>query len=110
MLPKRVGLCFFDQYSLTYFRSISEDTHVSNMSRALLITGATGKQGGAVINALLAQQPSDFLLLAATQNAQSASAKRLAAKSNKIKLVQGDLDATPALFTSAKAAAGSVPL
>lgn len=83
---------------------------MSNMSRALLITGATGKQGGAVINALLARQPSDFLLLAATRNAQSASAKRLAAKSNRIKLVQGDLDATPALFTSAKAAAGSVPL
>lgn len=80
------------------------------MSRALLITGATGKQGGAVINALLARQPSDFLLLAATRNAQSASAKRLAAKSGRIKLVQGDLDAAPALFTSAKAAAGSVPL
>jgi uncharacterized protein YbjT (DUF2867 family) len=80
------------------------------MSRALLITGATGKQGGAVIDALLARQPSDFLLLAATRNAQSASAKRLAAKSDRIKLVQGDLDATPALFASAKAAAGSVPL
>lgn len=80
------------------------------MSRALLITGATGKQGGAVINALLARQPSDFLLLAATRNAQSASAKRLAAKSDRIKLVQGDLDATPALLASAKAAAGSVPL
>lgn len=80
------------------------------MSRALLITGATGKQGAAVINALLARQPSDFLLLAATRNAQSAAAKSLAAKSDKIKFVQGDLDETPALFASAKAAAGSVPL
>lgn len=80
------------------------------MSRALLITGATGKQGGAVINALLARQPSDFLLLAVTRNAQSASAQRLAAKSDRIKIVEGDLDATPALFASAKAAAGSVPL
>ncbi|KAJ0335904.1 hypothetical protein COL922a_008632 [Colletotrichum nupharicola] len=80
------------------------------MSRALLITGATGKQGGAVINALLARQPSDFLLLAVTRNAQSASAKSLAAKSKNIKLVEGDLDATPALFASAKAAAGAVPL
>ncbi|KAJ3955614.1 hypothetical protein N0V92_007856 [Colletotrichum tropicale] len=79
------------------------------MSRALLITGATGKQGGAVINALLARQPSDFLLLAVTRNAQSASAKSLAAKSKNIKLVEGDLDATPALFASAKAAAGAVP-
>lgn len=80
------------------------------MSRALLITGATGKQGAAVINALLARQPSDFLLLAATRNAQSDSAKSLAGKSDKIKLVQGDLDETPALLASAKAAAGSVPL
>lgn len=80
------------------------------MSRALLITGATGKQGGAVINALLARQPSDFLLLAATRNAQSASAKSLAAKSDRIKLVEGDLNATPALLASAKAAAGSIPL
>ncbi|KAL0939662.1 nucleoside-diphosphate-sugar epimerase family protein [Colletotrichum truncatum] len=80
------------------------------MSRALLITGATGKQGGAVINALLQRQPSDFLLLAVTRNAQSASAQRLAAKSKNIKLVEGDLDATPALFASAKAAAGTVPL
>ncbi|KAI3541234.1 nucleoside-diphosphate-sugar epimerase family protein [Colletotrichum paranaense] len=80
------------------------------MSRAILITGATGKQGGAVISALLARQPSDFLLLAVTRNAQSTSAKRLAAKSSNIKLVEGDLDATPALFASAKAVAGTVPL
>ncbi|KXH67046.1 nucleoside-diphosphate-sugar epimerase family protein [Colletotrichum salicis] len=80
------------------------------MSRAILITGATGKQGGAVVSALPARQPSDFLLLAVTRNAQSPSAKRLAAKSSNIKLVEGDLDATPALFTSAKAAAGAVPL
>ncbi|KAI9150498.1 NmrA-like family domain-containing protein [Paramyrothecium foliicola] len=80
------------------------------MSRALLITGATGNQGGAVIDALIAKQPSDFLLLAVTRNAQSASAKRLAAKSPQIKLVEGDLDAVPALFRSAKEAAATVPL
>lgn len=87
-----------------------EHNHNAIMSRALLITGATGKQGGAVINALLARQPSDFLILAATRNAQSASAKSLAAKSDRIKLVEGNLDATTALLASAKAAAGSVPL
>ncbi|KAF3008029.1 hypothetical protein E8E14_003937 [Neopestalotiopsis sp. 37M] len=82
------------------------------MSRALLITGATGNQGGAVIDALLARQPSDFLILAVTRNTESASAQRLAAKSKNIKLVQGDLDAVPALFESAKklAAGLSVPL
>ncbi|KAH6989912.1 hypothetical protein EDB80DRAFT_815910 [Ilyonectria destructans] len=80
------------------------------MSRALLITGATGKQGGAVINTLVAKQPSDFLLLAVTRNAQSASAKRLAAKSPNIKLVEGSLDSLSSLFQSAKKAAGTVPL
>ncbi|KAL6406464.1 nucleoside-diphosphate-sugar epimerase family protein [Ilyonectria robusta] len=80
------------------------------MSRAILITGATGKQGGAVVDALLHWKSSDFLLLTVTRNAQSASAKRLAAKSSSIKLVEGDLDAAPALFASAKAAAGTTPL
>ncbi|KAH7176148.1 hypothetical protein EDB81DRAFT_897218 [Dactylonectria macrodidyma] len=80
------------------------------MSRALLITGATGRQGGAVINALVAKQPSDFLLLAVTRNAQSASAKYLAAKSPNIKLVEGDLESIPSLFQSAKKVAGTVPL
>ncbi|UPL02339.1 hypothetical protein LCI18_013273 [Fusarium solani-melongenae] len=80
------------------------------MSRALLITGATGKQGGAVIDSLLAKQPSNFLLLAVTRNANSTSAKRLAAKSPSIKLVEGDLNALPSLLNSAKTLAGGVPL
>ncbi|KAK1457360.1 nucleoside-diphosphate-sugar epimerase family protein [Colletotrichum cuscutae] len=96
---------FYDNFLFKPTKTIQ-----NNMSRAILITGATGKQGGAVISALLARQPSDFLLLAVTRNAQSTSAKRLAAKSSNIKLVEGDLDATPALFASAKAVAGTVPL
>ncbi|KAF5003096.1 hypothetical protein FDECE_10331 [Fusarium decemcellulare] len=79
------------------------------MSRAFLITGATGKQGGAVIDALLAKQSSD-VLLAVTRDAQSPSAKRLAAKSPNVKLVEGDLDSLPALFDSAKKVAGTSPL
>ena len=52
------------------------------MSRAILVTGATGFQGSAVIDALLAQEtPSPFLILAATRNARSPAATRLAAKS-----------------------------
>ena len=80
------------------------------MSRALLITGATGKQGSAVINALLAKDSFDFLVLAATRNKESPSAKKLAAKSSNIKLIEGDLDSIPALFQAAKQAAGSVPI
>lgn len=80
------------------------------MSRAILITGATGNQGGSVIDALVAKQPSGFLLLAVTRNAHSASAKRLVAKSASIKLVEGDLNSVPALFESAKQVAGTSPL
>ncbi|EGU83177.1 hypothetical protein FOXB_06299 [Fusarium oxysporum f. sp. conglutinans Fo5176] len=79
------------------------------MSRALLITGATGKQGSSVINALIAKN-ADFLLLAATRNKESPSAKKLASKSSNIKLIEGDLDSIPALFSAAKQAAGTVPL
>ncbi|KAH7140953.1 hypothetical protein EDB81DRAFT_900465 [Dactylonectria macrodidyma] len=58
------------------------------MARALLITGSTGNQGGAVIDALIAKESSDFLILAATRDAESARAKQLAAKSPSIKLVE----------------------
>lgn len=73
------------------------------MSRSLLITGATGKQGGAVVNALL-ERPDEFTILAVTRDPNSASAKRLAAKSPTIKLVKGDLNDVPSLFEAAKAA------
>jgi uncharacterized protein YbjT (DUF2867 family) len=71
------------------------------MSRALLITGATGKQGSAVIKALLANN-ADFHVLAVTRDAGSISAKKLAAKSPNITLVQGDLNDTDSIFKSAK--------
>jgi uncharacterized protein YbjT (DUF2867 family) len=80
------------------------------MSRAILVTGATGQQGGAVVDALLAREPSDFLILGVTRNAKSPAAERLAAKSPKIKLVEGNLDATPELFKKAKEVAGEVPI
>ncbi|EOD51448.1 putative -like family protein [Neofusicoccum parvum UCRNP2] len=57
------------------------------MSRALPITGATGKQGGS-----------------------SPSATRLAAKSPSIKLIQGDLNDVPALFAAARQAAAPAAL
>ncbi|KAL7622411.1 hypothetical protein AAE478_007916 [Parahypoxylon ruwenzoriense] len=71
------------------------------MSRALLITGATGKQGGAVVNALL-KANADFEILALTRDSQSASAQRLLKKSPKIKLVTGNLDASESIFKKAK--------
>lgn len=71
------------------------------MSRAVLITGATGKQGGSVVNALL-KQGTDYEILAVTRDPQSASAQRLAARSPKIKLVAGNLDDAGEIFNKAR--------
>ncbi|KHN98013.1 nucleoside-diphosphate-sugar epimerase family protein [Metarhizium album ARSEF 1941] len=70
------------------------------MSRALLITGATGKQGGSVIKSLLAKNP-DFQILAVTRDTTSPGAKKLAAASPKITLVQGNLDDAEGIFKNA---------
>ena len=53
------------------------------MSRAILVSGATGSQGGAVVQALLDQAP-DFRILALTRDPTSPSAQKLAAKSDNI--------------------------
>lgn len=69
--------------------------------KTFLVTGATGKQGGAVLRALLEQSPSSSPnILAVTRNPSSASAKRLASLSSTVSLIQGDLDDCPAIFKS----------
>ncbi|KAL8993279.1 MAG: hypothetical protein Q9169_006463 [Polycauliona sp. 2 TL-2023] len=71
------------------------------MSKTLLITGATGKQGRACIESLLSSHsPSSFSILALTRNASSPSATRLAQRSPQIKLIQGDLNDCPGIFNS----------
>ena len=71
--------------------------------RRILVTGATGKQGGAVVNALLASNStsntndSDFTVLALTRNTESQNAKRLV-ENPKVELIQGDLDDAGAIF------------
>lgn len=79
------------------------------MSKALLITGATGKQGGAVIDALLnlnAQSPGGipkYTILAVTRNTSSEASQRLLRKdASAIKLVEGNLDDIAGLFDSAR--------
>ncbi|BCS03103.1 uncharacterized protein AKAW2_61367S [Aspergillus luchuensis] len=68
---------------------------------AVLITGATGKQGGALIrNLLLRKAPLE--ILAVTRNTSSASAQKLASLSSNIKLVEGDLDNPGAIFRNAQ--------
>ncbi|KAE9973199.1 hypothetical protein BLS_003720 [Venturia inaequalis] len=72
------------------------------MSRVILVTGATGQQGGAVINALLNESNQNFTILAVTRDTTSGSSQKLAAKSSSIKLVQGNLDDVPGIFAAAK--------
>ncbi|KAJ5396722.1 hypothetical protein N7509_004835 [Penicillium cosmopolitanum] len=71
------------------------------MPRTVLVTGATGKQGGSVIQALL-DQNADFEILAVTRDASSKSAQKLENKSSNIKLVQGNLDQAEDIFICAK--------
>jgi uncharacterized protein YbjT (DUF2867 family) len=71
------------------------------MSKVILVTGATGKQGGSCIESLLAApNASDYTILAVTRSPESASAKKLSEKG--VKVVQGDLNDVPAIFESAK--------
>ena len=73
------------------------------MSKAILIFGATGKQGSAVLRSLLAHpsfSPSAYTIQAVTRDVNSASAKRLSALSPAIKLVPGSLDDAPGTFRS----------
>jgi len=72
------------------------------MSNSILITGATGKQGGATIKALLAsQESSDFTIFALTRNPDSPSAQALATSSEKIKIIKGDMNDCSAIFEAA---------
>ncbi len=73
------------------------------MSKAILIIGATGNQGGALISALItnpAFSPETYTIYAVTRNPSSPSASALAAKSPAIKLIAGDINNVPAMFES----------
>jgi uncharacterized protein YbjT (DUF2867 family) len=70
--------------------------------RKILVTGATGKQGSAVVNALLSSPPPyPHEILALTRDTASAAAQALAAKSKNITLIPGDLNDCAAIFTKA---------
>ena len=70
---------------------------MSNLKR-VLIAGATGKQGGALLSALLISPPSPpFHLVALTRNAKSPRAQALAQKPN-VTVLEGDLNNCEAIF------------
>ncbi|KAH6665605.1 hypothetical protein B0J14DRAFT_605453 [Halenospora varia] len=69
------------------------------MSQTVLVTGATGKQGGAVIDALFSPPyKNQFSVLAVTRNPSSSASQTLLQKHPGIKLVSGNLDDVPKLF------------
>ncbi|KAH0544302.1 hypothetical protein FGG08_001565 [Glutinoglossum americanum] len=72
------------------------------MARSILITGATGKQGGAVLSSLLDLPGSPFRLVAVTRSPDSDVAKSLVAKSpTLISVIGGNLDDPDAIFAAA---------
>jgi uncharacterized protein YbjT (DUF2867 family) len=77
---------------------------MSGLKKTILVTGATGKQGGAVIANLLAlPQASTFNVIAVTRDSTTANARRLAALPG-VSVMQGDFSDIPAIF----AGSGSV--
>ena len=69
--------------------------------KTILVTGATGKQGGAVIQRLLESEAGNaFKIIAVTRKTDSAGAKKLASKPN-VSLLQGDFGDSEAIFKKA---------
>jgi uncharacterized protein YbjT (DUF2867 family) len=65
-------------------------------SKKILVIGATGKQGGALVEALLARKTSNFDIYGLTRDASSNSAKKLTAK--KVTMIQGDAKIPEPIF------------
>jgi nucleoside-diphosphate-sugar epimerase len=76
--------------------------------KTILVTGATGKQGGALIDAVFASGTPGITILAVTRNVESSAAKKL--KDRGVKLIKGDLNDVPAIFESAKKELGKQDL
>ncbi|KAG8527829.1 uncharacterized protein KY384_006745 [Bacidia gigantensis] len=70
------------------------------MTQPILVTGATGHQGGALVRALLNHQ-NPPMILALTRSTSSATAQKLASSSPCIKLVQGSLNNVAEVFDTA---------
>ena len=68
--------------------------------KRILITGSTGKQGRALIKALIAAPPNgelEFDILALTRDPTRPSAQSLTRLGDHVKLVQGELDSESSL-------------
>lgn len=74
----------------------------SGNDKPIMVTGATGKQGGAVVDALLALNDPTITILAVTRNPESEASQKLMAKSKQIRLIRGDLNNTSLTYENAK--------
>lgn len=63
----------------------------------IIVIGATGHQGGALINALLEENPQIFSIFAVTRNVSSPAAIKLSSRG--VKVIQGDIDNPSAIFS-----------
>lgn len=77
------------------------------MPKVILVTGATGNQGGAVVEALIKLNDEDFLIVALTRNAASPTAKRLQTLSKSIYVVQGNMNNPEAIFPEVQKTTGT---
>jgi hypothetical protein len=70
------------------------------MSKAHLVTNATGNQGGAVINALQdsTEAPKNFTLRTLTRNIHFSTATALEVKPSAMKLIEGNLNEPEAIL------------
>ena len=74
---------------------------MANSDRTVLVTGATGRQGGAVVRHML---PKGWKLRALTRNPNNHGAQELARKG--VEVVQGDLEDPPSLEPAARGVYG----
>jgi uncharacterized protein YbjT (DUF2867 family) len=74
---------------------------MGNADKTVLVTGATGRQGGAVVRHM---RPEGWKLRALTRNPSSYAAKQLASQG--VELVQGDLDDPASLERAARGVYG----
>ncbi|KAM0425416.1 hypothetical protein ACHAPT_009473 [Fusarium lateritium] len=65
--------------------------------KTLLVTGATGKQGGAIISSILASTQGSFNIIGVTRNSASDGARRLAALPG-VSVIEGDFSDVEAIF------------
>ena len=79
---------------------------MSASQKTILVTGATGKQGGAVIdNLLAAANASSLHIIAVTRDTTSSAAQKLASRPN-VTVISGDMSNPDAIFQKAGAVWG----